>query len=154
MSPRAACRLTTLGFTDVHDYVAGKLDWLARNQPVHAATARPPTVGQFLRQDVVTAGLGDVIGDIRKRVARSAHRFALITTDDGVLLGRLRSSTLDRSEPATPAADVMEPGPSTLRPHEPAPEVVRRLTDQGLHYALVTDPDGRLLGIVPTTELA
>jgi CBS-domain-containing membrane protein len=153
MSPRAACRLITLGFTDVYDYVAGKLDWLAHNQPVHGTEAGTPRIGQYLRQDVVTAGPDDLIGDIRERVAGSAHQFALITTADGILLGRLRGSTLDLPEPATPAADVMEPGPSTMRPHEPAAEVLRRLTDQGLRYAVITDPDGRLLGIVPKAEL-
>ncbi len=29
MSPRAAARLETLGFTKVYDYVGGKTDWLA-----------------------------------------------------------------------------------------------------------------------------
>ena len=33
MSPRAACRLETLGFSEVYDYVAGKADWLARGLP-------------------------------------------------------------------------------------------------------------------------
>ncbi len=29
MSPRAACRLETLGFAQVFDYTAGKAEWLA-----------------------------------------------------------------------------------------------------------------------------
>jgi hypothetical protein len=29
MSPRAASRLESLGFTQVNDYVAGKADWVA-----------------------------------------------------------------------------------------------------------------------------
>ena len=29
MSPRAAWRLESLGFSHVYDYVAGKIDWLA-----------------------------------------------------------------------------------------------------------------------------
>lgn len=33
MSPRAACRLATLGFEQIYDYVAGKSDWLARGLP-------------------------------------------------------------------------------------------------------------------------
>lgn len=153
MSPRAACRLLTLGFTDVHDYVAGKIDWLARNQPVHGTATDTPTIGQHLRSDVVTARPGHTVGDIRERVARSAYRFALITSADGVLLGRLRGSALDRSEPATPVPEVMESGPSTLRPHEPATDVERRLADKGLSYAVVTDPDGRLLGTVHLADL-
>jgi hypothetical protein len=40
MSPRAACRLAALGFAEVYDYVAGKVDWLARNLPVEGTDAR------------------------------------------------------------------------------------------------------------------
>jgi rhodanese-related sulfurtransferase len=33
MSPRAACRLDTLGFEHVYDYMPGKFDCLARGLP-------------------------------------------------------------------------------------------------------------------------
>ena len=33
MSPRAAWRLESLGFTKVYDYVPGKTDWLAAGLP-------------------------------------------------------------------------------------------------------------------------
>jgi hypothetical protein len=46
----------------------------------------------------------------------------------------------------------MEGGPSTLRPHEPA-AIKARLADKGLSYAIVTDPDGRLLGTVDPADL-
>jgi hypothetical protein len=39
MSPRAACRLETLGFPEVYDYVAGKADWLAHGLDVEGAGA-------------------------------------------------------------------------------------------------------------------
>jgi hypothetical protein len=77
---------------------------LARNQAVHGTEAGSPRIGQYLRQDVVTARPDDLIGDIRERVGRSAHRFALVTTADGVLLGRLRSSALEQSDPAVSAS--------------------------------------------------
>ncbi len=153
MSPRAACRLLTLGFTDVHDYTAGKLDWLARNQPVDGTAAATPTLGQHLRHDMVTARPNQSIGDIRTHVLRSPYPFALVTTTDRVLLGRLRGQALDETASTTPAAEVMEPGPPTLRPHEPAQEIRRRLTNKDLTYAIVTDPDGRLLGTVHTDSL-
>jgi CBS-domain-containing membrane protein len=146
MSPRAACRLATLGFTQVYDYVTGKIDWLARNLPIEGTGADTPTIGQQLRHDVVTARPDEPIQDVRDRVARSAHQFALVTTAAGVLLGRLRSSTLHGANPGTTAEDAMEPGPSTLRPHQPAADVHHRLADKGLTYAIVTDPDGHLLG--------
>ena len=153
MSPRAACRLATLGFTKVYDYVPGKVDWLARNQPVVGTDADTPTVGRHLRQEVTTARPEETISQVRARVARSAHRFALVTTADGTLLGRLRAAALDDTDPTRTAGEVMEAGPSTLRPHEPAAAIKDRLADKGLSYAIVADPDGRLLGTVHPGDL-
>jgi hypothetical protein len=42
MSPRAACRLATIGFTEVYDYVAGKAEWLARGLPRDGEKATEP----------------------------------------------------------------------------------------------------------------
>lgn len=153
MSPRAACRLATLGFTQVHDYVGGKVDWLARNLPVHGTHADTPIIGRHLRDEVVTAHPDDTVADVRARVTRSAHRFALVTSADGVLLGRLRGDNLTDNAATLRVGEVMEGGPSTLRPHEPAAAIKDRLTDKGLAYAIVTDPDGRLLGTVHPADL-
>ncbi len=153
MSPRAACRLTTLGFTHVHDYVGGKVDWLARNLPVHGTNADTPTIGQYLSDEVITAHPDEPVTDVRARVAASRHGFALVTDTNGILLGRLRGTTLSDADPARPVGEVMEGGPSTLRPHEPAAAIKARLTDKGLSYAVVTDPDGRLMGTVEPADL-
>lgn len=152
MSPRAACRLAALGFTQVYDYVAGKVDWLARNLPVEGTDATP-TIGRYLREEVTVVRPDDTVAEVRARVDRSAHRFALVTSGDGVLLGRLRGATLADDDPARPVGEVMEGGPSTLRPHEPAAAIRQRLTDKALAYAIVTDPDGHLLGTVHPADL-
>jgi hypothetical protein len=39
MSPRAGSRLVSLGFTSVHDYVPGKVDWLAHGLPCEGSMA-------------------------------------------------------------------------------------------------------------------
>jgi CBS-domain-containing membrane protein len=133
--PRAACRLATLGFTEVYDYVAGKVDWLARNLAVQGTAANAP------------------VADVRARIVGSPHRFALVTTAETTLLGRLRAATLDNSDDALRVSELMEAGPSTLRPHEPAAVIRARLDDKGLTYAIVTDPDGHLVGTVHLTDL-
>jgi hypothetical protein len=92
--------------------------------------------------------------DLGSHVAGSPYRFALVTTDEGTMLGRLRASALDSADDALPVSEAMEPGPSTLRPHEPAATIRARLEDKGLTYAIVTDPDGRLLGTVHPADLA
>jgi hypothetical protein len=42
MSPRAACRLELLGFTQVYDNVAGKADWLAHGLPTEVDQPQVP----------------------------------------------------------------------------------------------------------------
>lgn len=79
MSPRAACRLETLGFSEVYDYVAGKADWLARNLPTEGEQADAMTAGRVARDDIVTCTLEDTVGEVRERIARSDYGFALVT---------------------------------------------------------------------------
>jgi hypothetical protein len=53
MSPRAAWRLEAAGFSPVHDYAAGKADWLAADLPFDG-TAQ--LAGMFTRRGVATVG--------------------------------------------------------------------------------------------------
>ena len=48
----------------------------------------------------------------------------------------------------------MEEGPSTVRPDMEAPKLAARLSERALHTAVVTTPEGRLLGVVLRAELA
>jgi hypothetical protein len=121
MSPRAACRLATLGFAEVYGYAAGKVDRPARNLPVEGTDAGTSTIGRYLRHDVITACLDESIADVRARVAGSPYRFALVTTAKGTLLGRLRSSALDSADDGLPVSEAMEPGPSSCAPMSPRP---------------------------------
>jgi CBS domain-containing protein len=152
MSPRAACRLEALGFTEVYDYVTGKADWLARGLPTEGAEPRPPRVANLLRHDVATADLRERVGDVLPRVCASPYGFALVTGRGGVLLGRLRRAALE-GDPAVTAEQVMEPGPSTIRPDTEPDALARRLRERDLTTAVVTDPDGILLGIVRLVDL-
>jgi CBS-domain-containing membrane protein len=75
-----------------------------------------------------------------------------VTTPDGVVLGRLRRSVLN-CDPTLSAEDVMEPGPSTVRADTPAAALAERLAEKALHYAIVTTPEGRLLGVARRSDL-
>jgi CBS domain-containing protein len=152
MSPRAACRLDTLGFTHVYDYVPGKADWLAHNLPVEGEQAARPTAGRLARDDVVTCRLDDRLGEVRERIAASGYGFAVVTASGGVVLGRLRGSLLD-CDPMLRAEEVMESGPPTIRPDTPANAVAERLAKRELRFAVVTDPEGRLIGVVRRGDL-
>jgi CBS domain-containing protein len=147
MSPRAACRLATLGFTDVYDYVAGKADWLARGLPREGEKATEPRAIDFARDDAVTCALTDRVSDVRERVDASPYGFAFVVSDGRVLLGRLRRAALDGDGHLT-AEQAMEPGPSTVRADTPPAKLLERLRRNDLRTAVVTTPDGVLLGVV------
>ena len=152
MSPRAACRLATLGFGEVYDYAAGKADWLARGLPREGEKATAARVVDYARDGVVTCGLSDDVANVRARVEDSPYGFALVVADGGLLLGRLRRAALE-GDPAARAEDVMEPGPSTVRADTAPDKLAERLRAAGLKTALVTTPDGVLLGAVRAADL-
>ena len=111
-----------------------------------------PTAGQMLRNDVVTCTLEDPVGEVKKRIADSRYGFALVTGADNVVLGRLRRSALD-CDPDLRAEEVMEEGPSTTRPDKPARELASSLAERELRYAVITTPEGRLLGVACREDL-
>jgi CBS-domain-containing membrane protein len=147
MSPRAACRLATKGFERVYDYVPGKVDWLARGLPTEGEKAAVRRAKDALRDDAVTCAPSDLVRSVRRRVAASPYGFALVMSGEGVLLGRRRRAALE-GQPEATAESVMEAGPSTVRPDEELGGLLERLAKQDLRTAVVTTPEGRLLGVV------
>jgi Mg/Co/Ni transporter MgtE len=128
------------------------VDWLAHDLPVERQDEDPVTAGRLLRADVVTCGLADPAGEVGARIAESPYGFALVTSSSGVLLGRLRASALGVPE-QTSAEEVMEAGPSTVRPDISAEKLAQRLRRKGFKTAVVTTPEGQLLGVVRCTDL-
>src|SRR3989442_13443195 len=114
MSPRAAWRLETLGFTRVYEYAAGKADWGAYGLPVEGTVTKVPPIQQLARTDVPTCRLAETIRDVRARLGAWTTCFVL--SEEGVVLGRLHEKELE-GDPKALAGDVMRPGPSTLRAH-------------------------------------
>jgi Mg/Co/Ni transporter MgtE len=69
-----------------------------------------------------------------------------------VLLGRLPKAALE-GDPDAVAEAVMEPGPSTVRADTRPAELRERLQRRNLTTAVISDPDGRLLGVARTADL-
>jgi Mg/Co/Ni transporter MgtE len=105
-----------------------------------------------VRTDAVTCEPHERISAIRDRAAASPYGFAFVTSPHGVLLGSLRRAALEGDLDANAEA-VMEPGPSTVRADTPPAELRERLERRQLTTAVITDPDGRLLGVVRTADL-
>ena len=153
MSPRAACRLEALGFEQVYDFLPGKVDWLARGLPREGDKGGERRAGDLARDDVVTCTLEDTVAQVRPRVEASPYGFALVTTGGGTLLGRVRRSTLEAAEDVTAEA-LMEPGPSTIRFDAAIDDLRKRLDRRKLKTAVVTTPEGVLVGIVRRDDLS
>jgi rhodanese-related sulfurtransferase len=151
MSPRAASWLARLGF-DAYDYALGKVDWMAHGLPLEGSTETAPTALSFLRDDVATCELGERAEEIRRRIDASPYGFALVLAGR-VVLGRVRGSRLDGAPADASAQALMEFGPSTTRPHTDAKELADRLRAAGASVAILTSPDGILLGVARSAEL-
>jgi rhodanese-related sulfurtransferase/CBS domain-containing protein len=151
LSPRAAAWLDELGFEDVCDYALGKVDWTARGLPTEGTKAGVPRVTAALRTDVATCRPGEKLSTVAARVSDSPFGFALVTREDGSLLGRLRGDALDQPS-VDGVAEAMSVGPSTIRADAELDALVERLQSKGLRFAIVTDPNGRLLGVVRRSD--
>jgi Mg/Co/Ni transporter MgtE len=146
MSPRAAWRLEALGFAEVHDYVDGKLDWLAAGLPTEGTNARRPRAGSVARADGPTCRLEEPIERVRERVRAAGWDACVVVNDERVVLGLLREEELERPEGMI--EQVMRPGPSTFRPHVPIQEMAHFMVAHDLPTSPITTSDGRLIGIL------
>lgn len=147
MSPRAAWRLESLGFGDVYDYVAGKVDWMAAGLPTDGTNAQRPRAGDVARRDVPTAQLDERLGDVRERVRAVGWDAAVVINSERVVLGLLRSKELEK-DPTLRIEQAMRPGPSTYRPYVSIKEMAEQMTKHMLDSSPITTLDGRLVGLL------
>ena len=147
MSPRAAARLESLGFTKVYDYEAGKSDWLASPLPTEGRAADEPDVAAMVRGGDIVCHLGETLGDVAQRVRAAGKDVCIVVNDRHIVLGRIRGRALD-GDPNSLVQDVMRPGPSTIRPDTDLETVAKTLRDGNVESTLVANQEGRLIGTV------
>lgn len=111
MSPRAAWRLERLGFGPVYDYVAGKVDWMAAGRRTVRADTTERRAIKALDDAPPTCAPETPLGNLPQ------GRSVTVVNADGVVLGRVPANRPD--EPERLAEDVMQPGSTTVRAHEP-----------------------------------
>lgn len=119
----------------------GLADWLANGLPSEGTQANVPRVGDIARRNIPTCRLADRIGEVREQSV------CLVVNDAGVVLGRLRGKAL-AAEPQTAAETMMESGPTTIRPNTPLESIARRISARKVGSIIVTDSDGKLIGIL------
>lgn len=150
MSPRAACRLESIGFGDVYDYVGSKMDWIDAGLPFEGTDADRPRLGTLANSDVPTCSLGERVGEVAAR--RGQWEIVVVVDADRVVLGVVGTEELSGDSEA-PVSSVMREGPSTYRPHVPPEELLPKLEKNPRPWVLVTHLDGSLVGLVYPSDL-
>ncbi len=147
MSPRAAWRLESLGFTDVYDYVAGEADWLAFGLQTEGRQVNALRAGRVARRDEPSCDLTERVSDLQERVRASGWDVCVVVNAEDIVLGRVRAAAVDGSLDQMVDA-VMEAGPTTVRPSEPLDALVKRMRDRNVTSMIVSTSVGRLLGVM------
>ena len=147
MSPRAAWRLESIGFTQVYDYVAGKADWGSAGLPLEGTRGSETRIGAYLRRDVPTCRLDQRLGAVRARVRAAGWDTCFVVNDKQIVLGRLGRRALAREDDVS-VEQAMSLGPSTVRPSLELDRAVERMCRQDLSTLPVTTSAGRLLGLL------
>ncbi len=151
MSPRAAWRLETLGFDEVYDYVAGKEDWFGAGWPSEGKAANVTRVATLADPDVPTCALDEKVGEVRARLG--PDDVCLVVNEHRVVLGLVDGERLDVDD-ARPVGDVMQEGPSTIRPNVPAAALAEHLEHgSSSSSALITTSEGELVGLLRASQL-
>jgi rhodanese-related sulfurtransferase len=144
-SARAAARLEDLGFSPIYRYASGAADWRAAGLPVEGREGALGRAGTVARRDVPTARSAESVGDVADRVGPYRTEPVVVVDDDGVVLGLLPGATL--ANRTAVVGDMLEDLPATVRADEPLHELAALMVKRDLTSVLVTDPDGRLLGL-------
>lgn len=147
MSARAAARLAALGFNRVYDYVGGKKNWLAAGLPVEGERAGELHSGDLTRRSPPTCRPGGTIASIDGAEVES-WGLCVVTGVDDVVLGLVTPGDLAGSSHAARLDEIMQPGPTTIRPSRSV-KSSRDLIDQlEVDFVLVTTELGELLGVL------
>ena len=150
MSPRAAWRLEAAGFGPVHDYMAGKMDWLAAGLPF-AGTAQ--LAGMFTRRGVATTGEHTPAAAALRLLQAQGFGPVVVVNEAGVVMGTAYRDRLQAASGDAQVGTVMRFGVSTVRPSEDAAALAHRMGDRGVTRAVVTRSDGTLAGLFFAEDL-
>lgn len=153
MSPRAAWQLEAMGFGDVFDFVDGKIEWIGHGLTVEGTGPHFAVAGEVADRDaVLECRIGERIGDVAHELATVRHDYCVVLNEQDIVLGRMRTKDLRGPDEMT-VEHVMEPGPTTVRPTEPAKGLLERMKRKNIPAVIVTARTGRLVGTVTQEAL-
>jgi Mg/Co/Ni transporter MgtE len=120
---------------------------MAAGLPIEGPAAQRPNAGRLARADVPRARLDEKLDTVQNRVRSSDWDCAIVVNNASVVLGFLDSKALEADAQLT-VEQVMQSGPLTVRPNLELEHLRHRMSDKGPDHVIVTDQDGRLLGLV------
>lgn len=106
-----------------------------------------PSAGDLARRDIVTAQLTDRCNAVWEKAATPDPAFAVIVNDAEIVLGVLPRQRCE-ANPQASVEQLMEPGPSTIRPNMSLKTIVERLREKDTDSVLITTPDGGFVGVL------
>ena len=146
MSRRAAARLESFGLEKICVYVAGKQDWLAFDLPFEGSLSQTRTAGTSAIKAVPVCGPLDKVAEVHRRAEEAGWQECVVANDNRVMLGLLKKDAWLSGD--LPVQDAMDPAPLTLRPHFSWESALEKMHAQKADSALVTKPDGKLVGLL------
>jgi rhodanese-related sulfurtransferase len=153
MSPRAAWQLEAMGFSDVSDFVDGKLEWISHGLPLEGNGPHFAVAGEIADRDaVLECQMGERLGDVARALDTVPHDYCVVLNDHDIVLGRVRKRNL-RGPDDTAVEHIMEPGPTTVRASEPVKGLLERMRNKKVPAVIVTTSKGRLMGTVTQEAL-
>lgn len=151
MAPRAAARLEHLGFQNIQEYRAGKLDWMAAGLATDGENGKHPRAADVARRDVPECALDETVGEVARRARELGWDAAVVVDAQRTVLGLLRADDLGK-DPSTRVEDAMQQGPSTFRPYVPIKEMADYMVEHDLVSSPITSSDGVLLGLLVRSD--
>jgi rhodanese-related sulfurtransferase len=146
LSARAAWRLESMGFQEVYRYTPGKADWLAAGWETEGTQAKKVRIRQMIQKDVPTCSLRERLEDVKSR-RRPNQDLCVVVNDRNIVLGVIQGERWE-ANPQARVAEVMQPGPRTIRPDLEPKDAQKLLRNYDAPSAIVTTSDGELLGII------
>ncbi|MGH2794375.1 MAG: rhodanese-like domain-containing protein [Actinomycetota bacterium] len=150
LSPRAAVRLELLGFKDVYDYAAGKVDWKASGLPTEGTEVDTKTIGRMARRDVPTCRMDERVSDVAERMRATGWDIAVVLAEGDIVVGEI-DRRIAEEHPREDCGNVMKEGPSTYRANVPIDEIEPKL--KKTDYAIVSTTSGELLGVFERQQI-
>jgi Mg/Co/Ni transporter MgtE len=131
----------------VYDYGDGKQNWLAAGLPTEGKFAGVPRAGTLARLDAPTCRLDDRLGEVAERVRAQGWDVCVVVNEHRIVLGILRSEHL-KEDPGRRVEEVMQPGPSTFRPHVFITEMAEFMLNHDMASVPITTGEGELVGVL------